>query len=291
VNRIEVIFAHLRRERRSALMPFITAGFPSLDVTMNAISAMEAAGAKIMELGIPFSDPIADGPVIAAAMHDALQRGVTPATVFEAVKLVRRKTAAGLVAMVSDSIVQRMGPPAFIRRAADAGFDGLIVPDIDMRDAAEVSRLAHDAELTFTMLIAPTTQPIRITAITRLCTGFVYVLARTGITGERDAAPEVAARVEQVRQHTDLPIAVGFGISTPAHVAAVTRPADGRGGGPSPGCSRIHRRACRVAAIHLNYKCSSNLRRLGSQIRYNDGERMANADPRVAAVTGHRQPP
>lgn len=226
LNRIDQIFAQLRQSNRTALMPFITAGYPSLDVTMQAISAMEAAGASIIELGIPFSDPIADGPVIAESMHETLRRGVTPAAVFDAVQQVRRRTAAGLVAMVSDSIVQRMGAERFIHDAATAGFDGLIVPDIDLHDAAQVSRLALKAGLTFTLLIAPTTKPDRIARITKLCSGFVYVLARTGITGERNEAPEIDRQVQLIRQYTDLPIAVGFGISRPEHVAAVTRSAD-----------------------------------------------------------------
>jgi tryptophan synthase alpha chain len=226
VNRIDQIFARLRTSNRAALMPFITAGYPSLDVTMQAITALEAAGASVIELGIPFSDPIADGPVIAESMHKALQRGITPSAVFDAVQQMRRRTAAGLVAMVSDSIIRRMGVERFIRDAAAAGFDGLIVPDIDLHDAETASRMALKAGLTFTLLIAPTTQPQRIASITKLCAGFVYMLARTGITGERDAAPEIDRHVQLIRRHTDLPIAVGFGISRPEHVAAVTRSAD-----------------------------------------------------------------
>lgn len=207
-------------------MPFITAGFPSLDATARTIPELQSGGASIVELGFPFSDPIADGPVIAASMHEALQHGATPAAIFDLVRNVRPQTTLGLVAMVSISIMTRMGPKLFIQEAAHAGFDGLIVPDLDPNEAQALFELAGDSSLSFSMLIAPTTPPQRIKAIVRTCSGFAYVLARTGITGERDAAPYVSERVKLIRSMTDLPIAVGFGISTAEHVAAVTAVAD-----------------------------------------------------------------
>lgn len=207
-------------------MPFITAGFPSLDVTAEAIPALEAAGASVVELGIPFSDPIADGPVIAASMHEALLSGVTPSSVLEVVRQVRGRVTIGLIAMVSYSIVERMGVERFIDEAASAGVDGLILPDIDFAAAGRVGSMAEARGLSFSLLIAPTTPEDRIAELTKACRGFVYVLARTGITGERSAAPEVAERVEIIRRHTDLPLAVGFGISTAEHVAAVTEVAE-----------------------------------------------------------------
>ena len=175
---------------------------------------------------MPFSDPIADGPVIAASMHQALLSGVTPKSVFELVKKVRPTTELGLIAMVSDSIIQRIGPEEFISDAADAGFDGLIVPDIDVLVAQTLRDLAVNRGMSFSLLIAPTTSQERIKQITSLCSGFVYVLARVGITGESHSPPDIAQRIDLIRQHTDLPIAVGFGISTPQHVAAVTEVAD-----------------------------------------------------------------
>lgn len=224
--RIDDIFARLRAEGRTALIPFVTAGYPSLEVTAEVVPALETAGASIVELGIPFSDPIADGPVIAASMHEALQAGVTPGAVFNIVGQLRQATSVGLVAMVSDSIVQRMGPQQFLADAAKAGFDGLIIPDLDLTGAPAVAELAAGHGMTLSLLIAPTTPDDRIERIVGLCSGFVYVLARAGITGERDTTPDIAARVESVRRHTDLPIAVGFGISEPEHVSAVTELAD-----------------------------------------------------------------
>jgi tryptophan synthase alpha chain len=226
MSRIDDIFSDHRAAGRTALMPFLTAGYPSLDVTGQTIPALAEAGASIAELGIPFSDPIADGPVIAESMHKALLGGVTPSGVFEIVRCMRKKTSMGLIAMVSHSIVDRMGAGRFIGEAAEAGFDGLIIPDIDLEAAREVKMRADDRDMSFSLLVAPTTGGRRLEQVVSLCTGFVYVLARVGITGERDAAPEVTRRVEALRRITDLPLAVGFGISTPDHVRAVTESAD-----------------------------------------------------------------
>lgn len=228
MNRITSIFIELRARKRAALMPFITAGYPTLEATERMIPALEASGASIVELGFPFSDPIADGPVIAASMHEALKAGVTPGAVFDLVARVRSRTALGLVAMVSDSIITRMGPEQFVTAAVAAGFDGLIVPDIDLEAARPLAGLARLHNLTFTLLIAPTTSAERIKHIAESCTGFVYVLARVGITGEREQLDAAALRscVQLVRNHTNLPIAVGFGVSSAAHVATVAQVAD-----------------------------------------------------------------
>ncbi|UCD73900.1 MAG: tryptophan synthase subunit alpha [Phycisphaerales bacterium] len=227
MSRIDDIFTRLRANGGTALMPFITAGFPSLEATERSLPALANAGAHIVELGIPFSDPIADGPVIAASMHEALMAGITPAKVFDIVRNTRDHLSIGIIAMVSFSIIRRLGVERFINEAAAAGFDGLIVPDIDLEQAAEASQLAGANDLSFSLLIAPTTPDERIAEVVSLCRGFVYVLARVGITGEQSAPPQqIAHRVRQIRGHTDMPLAVGFGISTAEHVAAVTQSAD-----------------------------------------------------------------
>jgi tryptophan synthase alpha chain len=225
-SRIDTIFATLRREGRTALMPFVTAGDPSLEVTGRLLTSLPAAGASIIELGIPFSDPIADGPVIAASMHRALEAGVTPRRVFEMVRNRRDEVDAGLLAMVSDSIVQRIGPDRFVDDALAAGFDGLIVPDIDLDAAASISDRAGAGGLSFSLLVAPTTTADRLERIAPLCRGFIYMLARAGLTGEQRELPPIAPRIAEIRRVSDLPIAVGFGISGAEHVAAVTRVAD-----------------------------------------------------------------
>jgi len=207
-------------------MPFITGGFPSLDVTRRVLPSLEASGAAIVEVGFPFSDPIADGPVIAGSMHDALLAGVTPAAIFHAVNQVRGSTGLGLVAMVSDSIIQRMGPARFVRDAAEAGFDGLIVPDLDLERAGSLRELAGGHGLTLSLLVSQLTAPMRLGRLLEASSGFLYLLARAGITGEREAPPDIRAKVAQIRALTALPIAVGFGIASLAHVRAVTAIAD-----------------------------------------------------------------
>lgn len=222
MSRIDDIFAQLKANNHKGLMPFVCAGFPQPQSTEKALAAMQRAGASMVEVGFPFSDPIADGPVIAAAMHAALEQGSTPVTVFEQVAAARPQLSLGLIAMVSISIVHRMGGGArFCGMAKEATFDGLIVPDLPVEEAGPIVQEAAKAGLSCSFMIAPTTPPNRIAEIAKACTGFVYLVARTGITGEQAAAPEIAARVAKLREATTLPIACGFGISTPDHVRAV----------------------------------------------------------------------
>jgi tryptophan synthase alpha chain len=227
MNRIDAIFQDARQSQRRLLMPFVCGGHPAPDSLPGLLGALEQAGASIAEIGIPFSDPIADGPVIASAMHRALERGTTPESVFEQVARTRGSTGLGLVAMVSASIVYRAGgPDGFAKRAAEAGFDGVIYPDVPLEESDAMLGAAREQGLTATLLIAPTTSLARAEAIAGACTGFVYLIARTGITGERGEAPDVARRVTRLREWTALPIACGFGISTPEHVRAVVSHAD-----------------------------------------------------------------
>lgn len=223
---IDRIFQDLRANGRKALMPFVVAGDPTLDALPGTLVALEQAGASIAEIGIPFSDPIADGPVIAEAMHRALQRGVSPSTVLARMRELRGSVRMGLVAMVSVSIVERSGGPVFIAALADAGFDGVIVPDADLDAVGPLHAEAERRDIAFAMLVAPTSTDARIERLVRHCRGFVYLLARAGITGERQDAPEVESLVRRVRAKTSLPLAVGFGISTAAHVKAVCSHAD-----------------------------------------------------------------
>jgi tryptophan synthase alpha chain len=208
-------------------MPFVCGGFPRLGLLGQLLEACESGGAVIAEVGIPFSDPIADGPVIAAAMHEAIVAGATPLSVMQEVQAARGKLGLGIVAMVSVSIVHRMGGPAgFAKIAKEHGFDGLIVPDAPLEEAGAIRDACRANDLAFSMLIAPSTPRERAEAIAKSCSGFVYVMARMGITGESSQAPEVANRVQQLRQVTDLPLAVGFGVSNADHVAAVVKHAD-----------------------------------------------------------------
>jgi tryptophan synthase alpha chain len=227
MNRIDQTFAALRATGRKGVMPFITAGYPSLDVTAAILPALQRAGAAVCEIGIPFSDPIADGPVIQASMTEALSRGIHPSDVWAMVGALRQELTIPLVAMVSYSIPFRMGVRHFIEQSQQAGFDGFIFPDLPLEESAPVSAAVRDAGLTSSLLIAPTTPDDRAVRIARASTGFVYMLARTGITGERDSAPpDLAPRVAKIRSASSLPVAVGFGISKAEHVRAVTSVAD-----------------------------------------------------------------
>jgi len=227
MGRIDDIFAELRGARRKALMPFVCAGHPAPGALGGMLGELERAGASAVEVGIPFSDPIADGPVIAAAMHEALEQGATPERVLEEIAEARSDLSIGLIAMVSVSIVRRLGGEAgFCSACARAGFDGLIVPDLPVDEAEDVAKAAGDAGLSLSLLVAPTTTDERAERIVNACSGFVYLLARVGITGERDAAPQIEDHVLRLRNMTNLPIACGFGISTAEHVRAVVQHAD-----------------------------------------------------------------
>lgn len=224
-DRIRAAFARARSEGRGALLPFVTAGYPDLAATARILDGVDAAGADIVEIGIPFSDPIADGPVIAESMHHALLAGTTPSRIFEVVS--RLNIRAPLVAMVSVSIVERIGAERFIAQAVDSGFAGFIVPDADPNDAARLSAIAARFGCGYSALVSPTTPIDRLATLAGVSTGFVYLLARAGVTGESSEAPEIADRARAIRAVTSAPIAAGFGISTRAHVQQVSRDADG----------------------------------------------------------------
>lgn len=227
MNRIESIFAQHRRLGEKALMPFLTAGDPDLATTSQLLATVQAAGASICELGIPFSDPLADGPVIQDSMAHALSHGVRLNQVFDLVAEHRSGLDIGLVAMASYSIACRMGVANFVRRASEVGIDGLIFPDLPLEESDEVRLLAADHGLVCSLLIAPTTPIARAKAIARASSGFVYLLARGGLTGEQSQLPcDLPQRIAAVRAVTELPIAVGFGISNPQQVQDVLTVAD-----------------------------------------------------------------
>lgn len=228
MNRIDRHFQECRALGVKALMPFVTAGDPDLATTAQLLPAIERAGGRIVELGIPFSDPIADGPIIQASMAHALdQNKVTAQQVLDMVAAVRSNLSLGLVAMVSYSIVYRLGPGRFVSDASRAGIDGLIVPDLSLEASETFRTTAAEAGLTCSFLIAPTTPIARARALASASSGFIYLLARAGLTGERSRLPEdLPHRIERIRQVTDLPIAVGFGISAPEQVRQVVQVAD-----------------------------------------------------------------
>ncbi len=230
VTRIDQIFQDLKAAGAKALMPYLTAGDPSLTATTALLPAMKQAGASIVEVGFPFTDPIADGPVIQAAMTRALDRGVTVRRVFDAVADAHANPhcqGLGIVGMVTYSIMFRLGVEAFCKDAANAGLHGLIVPDLPLESAQAVREAAGSQGLTLSMLVAPTTDDARAAKIAAACTGFVYVISRRGITGvHQGVCSSLEPRINLLRSATDLPLAVGFGIGSAQDVAAVVAHAD-----------------------------------------------------------------
>jgi len=227
MSRIDSIFNDLRPRGAKALMPFITAGDGGVETLPKILPALERGGASICEIGIPFSDPIADGPVIQASMTRALDAGTSVEQVFAAVTQARPSVSMGLVAMVSYSIVYCVGLERFVADAAKAGFDGFIFPDLPLEESQDARDAVADAGLILSMLIAPTTPIERAQQIAAASTGFAYVVSRRGITGEsRALPPDLPDRLAKLREVTDAPMAVGFGISSPDQVRDVVAVAD-----------------------------------------------------------------
>jgi tryptophan synthase alpha chain len=233
MNRIDALFSRLRTENRRALMPFVTAGDPDLTTTAMLITELVNRGAHLVEVGIPYSDPIADGPVIAASYHRALERGVKVAHIFQTLRTLRAEGSARinetpLVAMVSYAIIYRLGMDRYLNDAATAGLDGLIVPDLPVEESADLMDRATRRGLKLIQLITPTTPRERAVEITRSTTGFVYYVSVAGITGERQSLPaDLVDTVAWLRTQTILPICIGFGISGPDQVRQLAPVADG----------------------------------------------------------------
>jgi tryptophan synthase alpha chain len=228
MNRISEAFTKAKESGQGALLPFLCAGSPEPDALLKLLPAMESAGASVVEIGFPYSDPIADGPTIAAAMHEALEQGITPEMIFDQVRSVRDDVSMGLVAMVSVSIVIAMdGPDAFVKRAVEAGFDGFIFPDLAFEESEPYREACKANGASMIMLISPTSPIERAIEIANASTGFAYLLARSGVTGAREDLPDISERVRSIREKSPTPIACGFGISNADQVSAVVKHADG----------------------------------------------------------------
>ena len=210
-----------------AFIPFLTCGDPSLEVTEQLIYAMEEAGADLIELGIPFSDPTAEGPVIQAANVRALSGGVTTDKIFDMVKRLRQNTKIPMVFMTYANVVFSYGTERFIQKAASLGIDGLILPDVPFEQKEEFDSVCKKYGLDLISLIAPTSHE-RITQIAKEAEGFVYCVSSLGVTGMRSAiTTDIGAMVQLVKAVKDIPCAVGFGISTPEQAAAMAAKSDG----------------------------------------------------------------
>jgi len=220
MTRIASLFAGLRARNDRALIPYLTAGDPSLDLTPTLVEALESGGADLVELGVPFSDPIADGPVIQRASERALRSGATLPGILDAVRQIRRRSQIPLILFSYLNPVLRYGFERFAADAADAGADGALLTDLSVEEAEPFLAPMRARSLDTIFLAAPTSTARRLELVARYSTGFVYLVSRTGVTGERDQiSSAVQPLVARLRAATSLPLAVGFGVSRPDHLA------------------------------------------------------------------------
>lgn len=228
MSKIDELFQSLRSANRKALMPFVTAGDPDLEFTAAVIEELIARGASMCEVGIPYSDPIADGPVIQASYTRALDNGVKLSGILETLKTVAPKVAAPLVTMVSYAIIYRHGVEAYADELQQRGIAGMIVPDLPVEESPQLAKVCEARDLSLIQLVTPTTPRERALKITETSSGFLYYVSVAGITGERtQLPPDLVDRVGWLREQTDLPVCIGFGISQPEHVKLLAPVADG----------------------------------------------------------------
>jgi tryptophan synthase alpha chain len=226
-TRITRRFDELRRSGELGLVAYLTAGDPTLEASQRLVVALAEAGADVLELGVPFSDPIADGPTIQRASERALRGGTTLAGVLGLVKKLRQKTEVPLVLFSYFNPVLQMGVEAFANAAAAAGADGVLITDLTPEEAGEYRPIVAAHGLDTIFLAAPTTTDARLRRIAEFSSGFLYLISRTGVTGTRESLPEdLPALVRRTRSVTQLPIAVGFGIALPGHVSVLGGMAD-----------------------------------------------------------------
>src|SRR5262245_55058933 len=228
MTRIEKRFAQLKSEGRKAFIPYITAGDPTLEQSGQLVLALDRAGADVIELGVPFSDPIADGPVIQRATERGLKAGVTLSKILNLARDIRKKSDVPLLLFSYYNPLLNHGLEKLANDAAAAGFDGVLASDLTVEESDQFVRAMHNAGLNTVFLVAPTSSPERMKKIAEASTGFLYAVSRTGVTGEQQQlAGDLKDFLRALRRCTKLPIAVGFGISQPEHVKAVWQEADG----------------------------------------------------------------
>jgi tryptophan synthase alpha chain len=226
-TRISKRFAELREAGELGIVAYLTAGDPSLDATHKFVLAIAEAGADVIELGVPFSDPLADGPTIQRASERALKSGTTLNGVLDLVRRIRKWSEVPLVLFSYYNPILQMGLEKFAASAAQAGADGMLVTDLTPEESEEYRRIMRAHQLDTIFLAAPTSSDERLKKISACSTGFLYIISRTGVTGAKDSLPdELPALLRRAHQFTDLPIAVGFGISLPGHVSVLGGLAD-----------------------------------------------------------------
>ena len=228
MNRIEARFGQLKRDGKKAFVVYIGAGDPNLEATRQLALEFDKVGVDVLELGVPFSDPLADGLVNQLAAQRGLESGTTPAKLLETVTAIRKQSQIPIVFYIYFNLIHRVGMELFINDAAKAGVDGLLVLDLPPEESDNYEALMRKAGLCHIYLIAPTTPEDRMEKIVKRGSGFIYYISREGVTGmQTKVASNLAEQVAKIRAHTSLPIAVGFGISNPEQAKAVAKEADG----------------------------------------------------------------
>jgi tryptophan synthase alpha chain len=228
MSRIAATFERLHEAGEAALLPYLTVGYPSLHLTRRLVPLLPARGADLIELGVPFSDPVADGATIQRASQGALQAGVSLDDCLDVAAAARAQTGVPLLFMSYYNPIHSYGIERFAAACVEAGIDGMIVPDLPPEEAGDLLAACASRDIDLIFLVAPTTTEDRLKRIAEIANGFIYCVSLTGVTGARNRIGEgVEALVARVRRYTSLPVVVGFGISTPEHVATVSRIADG----------------------------------------------------------------
>lgn len=228
MNRIESVFEKLKKDRKKALIAYVTAGFPSVGITYKLVNVLTRAGVNIIELGVPFSDPIADGPVIQRASEVALKKGINLKKILNLVKKIRETKDTPIILMGYYNPFFAFGIKKFLKEAENSGVDGLIIPDLPPEEAGEFLNHRELDHISTIFLLAPTSTAERIKLITRTASGFIYYVSLTGVTGVRDRLPEdISVQVRKIKKFTDLPVCVGFGISKPEQAKEIAQFADG----------------------------------------------------------------
>jgi tryptophan synthase alpha chain len=225
LSRIAPVFA---RANHTVLIPYITVGYPSVETTLKAVPLLASSGCDIIELGIPFSDPLADGATIQRASYEALRQGVTPKVCFEVAQELRRQVEIPLVFMTYYNPVLKFGLEQFCSNCAEVGIDGLIIPDLPPEEGQELEQSTRSHGLDLIYLLSPASTGERIRLVASKSSGFIYLVSLTGVTGARDKLPEkLEGFVARVREKTEKPLCVGFGVSNPEQARRIARVADG----------------------------------------------------------------
>lgn len=228
MNRIDKRFADLKAEGKKAFIPFITAGDPSLETTISLVSKLESAGADIIELGVPFSDPVADGPSIQRSSLRALNSGTSLRKVMDTVAKIRAKTQIPIAFLTYYNLIFKYGVRKFVEDAVKSGVDGTVIANLPPEEASDLISAAREHGFATIFLVAPTSTPERVEIVSKACTGFIYCVSLTGVTGARTTISDMLVpTMKRIREHTDKPVAVGFGVSTPDQAREVAKMADG----------------------------------------------------------------